>query len=226
MKKQKSKYYSEYMRERRRVQRLINRYKKSGVEINISIPKIPKRITQGSINRLSKITAEKVSRETFTPHPLTGELISVKEARKLGFTLNTLSHNISSTFDDAMRLSIGKNLTNLLSNYRDAKYAELPSYDDVIITNFLAEISQFPDVTREIILNWFNQMRNSLNDDSKIADMLEDAKQNGVMPSIKDAYHVDKVLGNLNDMFNLLDISGGEKNAILQDLDYMEEYLW
>lgn len=226
MKKRKSKYYAEYTRERRRVQRLINRYKKSGVEINISIPKIPKRITQGSINRLSKITAEKVSRETFTPHPLTGELISVKEARKLGFTLNTLSHNISSTFENAARLSIGKNLTNLLSNYRDAKYAELPSYDEVIITNFLDEISQFPDVTREIILNWFNQMRNSLNDDSKIADMLEDAKQNGVMPSIKDAYHVDKVLGNINDMFNLLDISGGEKNVILQDLDYMEEYLW
>lgn len=226
MKKRKSKYYAEYTRERRRVQRLINRYKKSGVEINISIPKIPKRITQGSINRLSKITAEKVSRETFTPHPLTGELISVKEARKLGFNLNTLSHNISSTFENAARLSIGKNLTNLLSNYRDAKYAELPSYDEVIITNFLDEISQFPDVTREIILNWFNQMRNSLNDDSKIADMLEDAKQNGVMPSIKDAYHVDKVLGNINDMFNLLDISGGEKNVILQDLDYMEEYLW
>ncbi len=62
-------------------------------------------------------------------------------------------------------------------------------------------------------MNWFNQLRNSLNDDSKIADMLEDAKENGVMPSIKDAYQADKVLGNLNDMFNLLDISGGEKKC-------------
>lgn len=226
MAKRKSNYKAEYMRERRRVQRLINRYKKAGMEVNISIPKIPKRITQGSINRLSKITAEKVSRNTFVPHPESGEMISATHARKLGFSLKRLTENMRSTFENVVRSELTKNLINIISNYRDEKESSLPSYESIVINNFLAEISSFPDVSRETILNWFNQLRSSVNDDSKIADMLEDAKQEGVMPSIGSAYDMNQLLGNLNDMFNLLDISGGEKSRIVEDLDYMEEYFW
>lgn len=221
-----SPYKSSYMKERRRVQRLVNRYKKVGLETNIIIPKIPKRITQGSINRLSKITPEKVSRATFAPHPETGEVVSVFSLRKMGIAIKSLPQNIFKGFEVQARNKIGKSLVDLISNYRDTREAELPDYEVIIIDNFLSDISSFPDASREILLSWFNQLRSSVNDDEKIADMLEEAKKAGVMPSIGSAYNTEQLMSNLSDMFNLLDISGGEKNVILEDLDIASESFW
>lgn len=47
-----------YMKERRRVQNRIYKARKKGFEVDVTVPKIPKRITQGSINRLNKMQPE------------------------------------------------------------------------------------------------------------------------------------------------------------------------
>lgn len=51
----------QYKKERGRIQRQINRMKKRGYTFSEQVlPEIPKRITKGSINRLSKITTQKL----------------------------------------------------------------------------------------------------------------------------------------------------------------------
>lgn len=225
MARKNSKFYKSYMRERRRVQRLVNKYKKIGVEVNIEIPKIPKRITQGSINRLSKITPQHVSRETFIPTD-TGELISVYAYQKTHKeTLAQIAERVRTKLTAVSTFPLLSQLTAILSNELQRRKDAMPAYDEIIISNFLDDVSKFPDTSRDIIMNWFNTLRESVNDDEKIADMLEDAKAQGIAPTIKESYNPDKILSNLTEMFNMLDISAGEKNAIIDDLDYMDSYL-
>lgn len=224
MKKRVSKYKKEYMKERRRVQRLVNRYKKIGYEVNIKIPKIPKRITSASIRRLEKITADKVSRETFLPDPSTGEVTRLYKLRGKGFSLRKLE-KLTAPGNVVMQPNVSRetlieNLVNTLSDYAATIQTDYPAYSEIVISNFIDEISEFPDVTRDIIMNWFNALRDSTNDDDKIADMLQDAKERGIAPRLKDAYNTDMLLSNLTEMFNLLDISAGEKSQIINDLDF------
>lgn len=58
-KREKGKYYKDYMKERRRIQSFIYRRKKEGYIIPEGLlPKIPKKITLGSVNRLRKLTSD------------------------------------------------------------------------------------------------------------------------------------------------------------------------
>ena len=66
----------DYMRERRRAQRLINNYRRKGYDVEIAVPKLVKKPTQASINRLKSITPKKVRSNTFAPDLATGEKIN------------------------------------------------------------------------------------------------------------------------------------------------------
>lgn len=58
----KSKYYSDYKKERDRIKRQMNRMEQRGYVVPEQdiLPPIPKKLTQGSINRLRKITTKKM----------------------------------------------------------------------------------------------------------------------------------------------------------------------
>lgn len=67
---------SEYERERRRIQSFIRRAKKRGfVFIDNPLPPRPKKITQGSINRLKKLNPEKLYKQSYYVEPSTGEAL-------------------------------------------------------------------------------------------------------------------------------------------------------
>lgn len=81
---------NEYMKQRRRIQSWIRRAKKSGYNVQYELPSIPKKITQASVNRLAKVSSEKLySKSTYqiaSVNDKTGEIqvktISGKEAKK------------------------------------------------------------------------------------------------------------------------------------------------
>ena len=55
----------EYMKERKRIQSYLSKQRKFGLEFSKNIlPKIPKRITEGSIRRLQKITRNTLKSST------------------------------------------------------------------------------------------------------------------------------------------------------------------
>lgn len=49
-----------YRRERRRIQNYISGRRRKGFRLDFELPKIPKKVTEGSINRLKKITPSKI----------------------------------------------------------------------------------------------------------------------------------------------------------------------
>lgn len=72
----------QYMKERRRIQSFIRRAQKRGYIIPESIlPAIPKNITKSSINRLKKITPDKIYSKSEYKNKETGELVSAKRGR-------------------------------------------------------------------------------------------------------------------------------------------------
>lgn len=73
-----------YNKERARIKRQINRLRKRGYEIDDDIlPDKPKRVTQASINRLAKITLNKLYEKSIKLNEETGEITEGKEAKKI-----------------------------------------------------------------------------------------------------------------------------------------------
>lgn len=81
--KSHSRYYNEYMRERKRIQRFLSIARKKGFEFDFSLPTIPKNITQASVSRLSNITPEKLyKKSTYTDFD-SGEITSGIKGREI-----------------------------------------------------------------------------------------------------------------------------------------------
>lgn len=88
--KAKSEYVDEYRKERKRVRDFISRARRKGEIIPAdALPPIPKRITQGSINRLKKLTAKALHEKATTYiNTVTGEVLPdgstvVKQRREI-----------------------------------------------------------------------------------------------------------------------------------------------
>ena len=77
--KRVSQVQKDYQRERRRILRRIADYKRQGLIVDLDVPDIPKRITQGSVRRLQKITLKKIRSKTKAPDLETGEVVSYEE---------------------------------------------------------------------------------------------------------------------------------------------------
>ncbi len=91
-----------YMRERRRIQSYLRRYKKLGVEFDYELPNIPKKITEGSIRRLKKTTPKELQRKAYIATPETGEVITgrkaiqtAKHARQVDIVLQNIENMIN-----------------------------------------------------------------------------------------------------------------------------------
>lgn len=76
----------EYRKERKRIQGYVNKMKRKGyVFEDVILPPIPKRITAGSVRRLSAITPEKIRSRSSVVIPTTGEVIGYTKAVKEGY---------------------------------------------------------------------------------------------------------------------------------------------
>lgn len=72
----------EYMKERKRVQQFIRRAEKRGYSFDFEVPKIPKKITRSSINRLKKATPKQLyEKATYTI--ATGEKVSGRKGQQI-----------------------------------------------------------------------------------------------------------------------------------------------
>ena len=89
----------QYKKERKRVLQYINRTRKQGKIVNIEVPKIPKRITTGSVSRLKKLTPKKLTENAIYVRPETGEIISKTEWKKERKQSNTRKNSYVPTFD-------------------------------------------------------------------------------------------------------------------------------
>ena len=106
---------------------------------------------------------------------------------------------------------------------KQVERSQLPSFSDIVIQNFKADMARFPEVAYPIFMRWLSDLE-KMYDKDEIANMLEQSKQNGLFPDYSVAYRKDLVLSAIGDMMEYLDASDGMKQEITDALEYDEDW--
>lgn len=217
-KKKPTQLQLDYKKQVKRLKQAIRRAEKRGYVIpdNI-IPQQPKRVTRKAVERLKNITTNDIYAKSEKIDFDTGELIPGEVARKA---------ERSEAAKKAARTRREKryNAEKGESEYYEPQYETFPSAADIVISNFRAEASRFPEVAQPIINQWLNRL---LNDYSKedVAEMLEQAASQGLGIDYSIAYREDLLLDRLSEIMDLLPgASTGNKMDIMEALEYEEDW--
>lgn len=217
-KKKPTQLQLDYKKQVKRLKQAVRRAEKRGYIIpDDIIPEQPKRITRKSVERLKKITTKEIYAKSEKLDFETGELIPGEIARK---------QERSKASKKAAQTRREKRYNSQLgeSEYYEPDYEAFPSAADIVISNFRAEASRFPEVAQPIVNQWLNRL---LNDYSKedVAEMLENAAAQGLGIDYSIAYREDLLLDRLSELLDLLPgASTGNKMDIMEALEYEEDW--
>lgn len=217
-KKKQTPLQLDYKKQVKRIKQAIRRAEKRGyiVPDNI-IPKQTKKITRKSVERLKKITTNDIYAKSEKLDLETGELVPGLVARKE--ERSALSKKAAKT-----RKEKRYNADKGESEYYEPQYETFPSAADIIIANFRANLTRFPEVAQPLVNQWLNRL---LNDYSKedVAEMLENAAAQGLGIDYSIAYREDLLIDRLSEMLDLLPgASTGNKMDIMEALEYEEDW--
>ena len=197
-----SKVVSEYRRIRRNLLARVRAWSKRGFIFSDDvISAIPKKITQGSINRLNKINKNLEKYQKAYVDFNTGELFTPQEGRK--------------------RYRQDRKM------YQGGGYEEAPQANKIIIDNFYDLISSYVygspwkgRITdrRDFATAWLNDAISKYGE-SKVAVMLEEGKANGNWLSAREAYDAIKLQNSLRAMASTL-------GAPAEEIDEAVNSLW
>lgn len=201
----------EYRRLRKNLQSWVRAENRRGFIYDTEklIPKIPKKITRGSINRLKKLTPEK--RRSYATAYVdfnTGEIFTPKEGRK--------------------RYRQDRKLYQETGNMD--VFATAPDISSVILENFYDLISSYVfgrwdrRVTdrRDMAKSWIDRIVNTYGTVAA-AQMLEEGKRKGNWLSAKEAYDAIRLQASLNEMLTYLKVPENEKRSFMENEFYDEE---
>lgn len=208
----------DYKKQVKRLKQAVRRAEKRGyiVPENV-IPKQPKRITKKSVERLKKITTKEIYSKSEKLDFETGELIPGEVARKQ-------ERSESAKKAAKTRKEKRYNAEKGESEYYEPQYETFPSGADIIIGNFKADMTRFPEFAQPIVNKWLDRL---LRDYSKedVAEMLENAASQGLGVDYSIAYREDLLLDRLSEMFDLLPgASTGNKIDIMEAMEYEEDW--
>lgn len=132
MAKKVSKTVQEYRKQRKRIQSTISRLRKKGYfpAINI-LPDTPKKITKGSVRRLQKIDIEYIYKKSVFLDVETGELLEGRQPKS--------------------KTKTGKKKK---TDQQKDSYAD---FTDMVIREYIRQISRFPQKIAEIVLGKFDE---------------------------------------------------------------------
>lgn len=221
--KKKTTLQLQFQKQRKRIQQAVNRAKKRGYEFpeNI-IPPTPKRVTKKAIERISNITPDDLYSKAIWVDHSTGEVIEGKEARSLERKATAYKAAQTRKQKQAEKQKIKEKPSHDVSpDINTPVY--LPSFSNIIIQNFKADMARFPEVAYPLFMKWLDTLERQYEED-EIADMLEQAKQNGLFPDYTVAYRKDLVLSAISDMMEFLPASQGMKQEIADALEYDDDW--
>jgi hypothetical protein len=115
-----------------------------------------------------------------------------------------------------------------LDKYKEDKQQEprieYPTFSNMVISNFKADVSHFPAMAEPMLLSWLDQLISQYGADD-VAEMLEEAKGAGVWIDYTVAYRKDLLLGMISDMMEYLpDASDWFKKDLADKFEYDEDW--
>lgn len=196
----------EYMKQRKRIQSYLSRYRKLGLEFDNILPKIPKKITEGSIRRLQKITPQKIQEKAIFIDTETGEVIEGKGAKKYAKEFNKQHQEYYPSETDIV-----------LNNFADnvSHFEPMSMYS---ISNFKTMVARFPNSAEPIITPWINNLISEYGADN-VAQMLQDAMADGLMLTFEIAYDNSLLQNYMADLVDYLpEVGNFTKDEILDKM--------
>lgn len=212
-----------YNRERRRIQRQINRMSERGYDVPENIlPPQPKRITAASVRRLQKITTPKLYERSRFIDVETGEIISGTEGRRL--ERKSAARRAAET---------RRAVRETKREYRQPEplEAQLPiveyvQFDEQILTVFQMEMTEIYGRNEKLfnyISRWFQMARQRYGDED-FADALERAKANGEWPGWEGVSDSEILVGKLTGILEMVGGTSGGRQEILEALEEGEDW--
>lgn len=191
----------EYNRQRKRIQNFISRNKKRGFLFDENIlPKIPKRVTKASVNRLKKLTPEKLYSKAKHLDTETGEITKGLQASK------------------ELRRKAREE-----KKRRKKQKDDTITFEDIVISNTLARVSQFRSELVPVFENWMDRLIQD-NGRLEVAKMLQKGASEGKIVDFKVMYSETEMYKYFSDMMDFLPDQGDMYKEQVLEILQEEEY--
>lgn len=217
MAKRKSKLtptQQEYRRERQRIQQQINRMTKRGYDVPELLPKIPKKITEASVRRLKKLTAEKLYKESRFIDIETGEILTSKEGQALERSRRKKSKQ---------KVQV---LPPIPATPSEPDYGMYVMFDKQILTVFTMEMTEIFGRNEKLfnyITRWYNRALEKYGAE-EMAEALEQAKNEGMFPGWEAVSDSEILVGKLEAITNLMAINSESREELFEELEQLEDW--
>lgn len=222
MAKRRTALQREYDKAYRNLQRRISRIENRGYVVGNILPKEVKRPTRKSIEKLNRIKAPEIYAKSRAVNPETGEIITAKERQKLD------RRRAAQKAAETRRRNKEKKKENVSRETLEIEPPKalppLPSYGEIIVGNFKAEMARMPGDNGKRIIGFVNDLINREGLDA-VATMLEEANNAGKMPNygFLASGQEELVIEALGEMLEFLpDVSDSFKRDVIEDFEYYE----
>lgn len=216
----------EYFKQRKRIQATKRRYKKQGFEVNFDLPKIPKNITQASVDRLTKIKPKQIQEKSIYVDPLTGEELSYFRGKKVikeRESEQTRAYVKTAQYE----YDILKARDNLKDEYISAKkeeYLQTFDFSDHVIDAFRSMISLFPKMAEPYLSKWLDMAIEQFGKEV-VADGLAKAINEGNMLTRKTAYSETELANYTERLFKFFNVGNFEREEFETTFEESKNYI-
>lgn len=188
MKKQKlTPLQKEYQHQQKRLKNAQRKLEKQGFMFDNSniIPEKPARLTKKFVQQLQQIKPKQLAKSAEYLNPFTGELLTGQEAVNFAKQRSTVT---------PVKF-YGKRSQN--------QQQSLPSEADMVISNYRAEIRNFPAQAEPLLTRWLDELI-SLKGKDEVATMLQDGAEHGYIVNYKIAYSSTQLFQYMSAMVDYL----------------------
>lgn len=234
----------EYAKQRRRIQQFMRRAEKRGYQFQPNLlPDKPKRITKASVERLKKLTPEKLYQKAeYGGEATQGEVVKgiagrkaerkqaaerAKETRRLKQIAEKYAEEPSyetDYFDYDYDYDYYDEPPESDIEVPDTINEEPTFYENIVIRMYREQLQWYNQDASKRLLNWINAVITQQGR-KKTAKMIQDAQQAGVGLTRQEAYSEAKVTEYIGHMMDYLPEAGDfTKQDIMDALEYEENY--
>ena len=221
MAKKKSQVEIAYDKQLKRIKQFVRRAEKRGYMFGENIiPQKPKKITSKSVGRLAKLTPERLYKKAVYGGAETlGEIVSAKEGLKL-----EKKARIEKAQETRKKKKL-KTPIDYTGGSNSTGYRVLDDttfFDRTVISNWYATLNTFANGEAYNLLRaWLGSLI-SQNGEHNVAQMLQQANENGHMLTYREVYSASNVMQYIGYMMDYLPDQGVlYKEQILDKMEYM-----
>lgn len=216
----------EYFKRRKRIQATKRRYKKQGFEVDFELPKIPKNITQASVDRLEKIKPKQIQQKSIYVDPLTGEELSYFRGKKVikeRESEQTQAYVKTAQYEyDTLKAR-----DNLKDEYIVAKkeeYLQTFNFSDHVIDAFRSMVALFPKMAEPYLSKWLDMAIEQFGKEV-VADGLAKAINEGNMLTRKTAYSEAELSNYTERLFKFFNVGNLEREEFETAFEESKTYI-